>query len=130
MHDIVALIQNHGLLVVFCAVMIEGCGIPVPAFATIALTASVFDGQRLWHLYLLAAGMGSLIDVAWFYAGRRMGFRLLRALCHFSLSSDTCVQRTEGLFLRWGLSSLLVARFIPGYALVAQPVAGCRGKAA
>ena len=51
MHSILALIHDYGSLVEFTAVLIEGVGIPVPAFATIALTASVFDRQRLWSVF-------------------------------------------------------------------------------
>jgi rhodanese-related sulfurtransferase len=45
-------------------------------------------------------------------------------LCRISLSPDSCVQRTESVFVRWGSSVLLIARFVPGLSVVAQPLAG------
>jgi len=124
MHDIPALIRDYGVLVVFAAVLVEGIGVPVPSFAVIVLAASVLDHAHLWTIFLAASVAGLLTDLAWYWAGLRLGYRLLRTLCRLSLSTDSCVHRTEALFLRWGLSSLLVARFLPGYSVIAQPLAG------
>jgi len=41
-----------------------------------------------------------------------------------SLSPDSCVNRTEHLFQRYGTKSLLVAKFVPGLNTVAPPLAG------
>ena len=48
-------------------------------------------------------------------------------MCRVSLSPDTCVARTEDTFARWGWSSLVVGRFIPGVSLIAPPLAGALG---
>jgi hypothetical protein len=48
----------------------------------------------------------------------------LRTLCSISLNPDSCVSRTENLFVRHGLKSLLVAKFIPGLNTIAPPLAG------
>jgi membrane protein DedA with SNARE-associated domain/rhodanese-related sulfurtransferase len=124
MHDIPTLIHDYGVLVVFAAVLVEGIGVPVPSFAVVVLAASVLDHAHLGSIFLAAFIAGLLTDLAWYWAGHRLGYKLLRTLCRVSLSTDSCVQRTESVFLRWGLSSLLVARFLPGYSLVAQPLAG------
>lgn len=124
MHDIPGLIHAYGIALVFAAVLVEGVGLPVPSFAVVVLAASVLEHSRLPLLLLAALSASMLTDVAWYWAGNRLGYRLLRALCRLSLSTDSCVSRTEGLFLRWGLSSLLVSRFLPGYSVIAQPLAG------
>ena len=41
-----------------------------------------------------------------------------------TLSADSCVRQTERVFERYGPASLLVAKFIPGLARVAAPLAG------
>ena len=53
-----------------------------------------------------------------------MGMRLLRLMCRISLSPDSCVVVTRGIFARWGLPSLMVAKFMPGFAAVATVLAG------
>ena len=64
----------------------------------------------------------------WFLLGRRYGYRILRTLCRISLSPDSCVRDTEARFERWGLKSLLIAKFIPGFSTVAPPLAGASGR--
>src|SRR5260370_17373585 len=49
---------------------------------------------------------------------------LMRRLCSFSLAPDTCVRKTETSFQRLGWKALVVAKFVPGLALFAAPVAG------
>jgi VTT domain/Rhodanese-like domain len=56
--------------------------------------------------------------------GRFRGRPILRILCSISLNPDSCVSRTETLFERHGLKSLLVAKFIPGLNTVGPPLAG------
>jgi membrane protein DedA with SNARE-associated domain/rhodanese-related sulfurtransferase len=77
---------------------------------------------------LLAAVAASMIaDFAWYLAGSRLGRPVLRTLCRISLSPDSCVRQTESIYLRWGAPSLLVAKFIPGFAAVATALAGSIG---
>jgi hypothetical protein len=48
-----------------------------------------------------------------------MGF-----ICRVSLSPDSCVRKTEDFFDRWGLRSLVFSKFVPGFSLIAPPLAG------
>ena len=45
-------------------------------------------------------------------------------MCRISLSPDTCVRQTETIYTRYGAPSLMVAKFIPGFAAVATALAG------
>ena len=65
-----------------------------------------------------------IADTIWFQLGRRRGRRVLRLLCRVSLEPDSCVRQTENAFLKYGMSSLLVSKFIPGLNAVAAPLAG------
>jgi rhodanese-related sulfurtransferase len=51
----------------------------------------------------------------------------MSTLCRISLSPDTCVNQTESIYSRWGPRSLLLAKFIPGFASVASALAGTVG---
>ena len=71
---------------------------------------------------------GTLVgNSVWFAAGRRYGSGTLKLLCRVLLSPDSCVIRTQDMFGRWGWSSIVVGRFIPGASLVAPPLAGALG---
>src|SRR6266496_939821 len=45
-----------------------------------------------------------------------------------ALSPDSCVRDTEARFERWGMKSLLFAKFVPGFSTVAPPLAGASRK--
>jgi rhodanese-related sulfurtransferase len=45
-------------------------------------------------------------------------------MCRLSLSPDSCVRQTENIYERWGAPSLVVAKFVPGFAAVATSMAG------
>src|SRR6266487_4453016 len=60
--------------------------------------------------------------------------RSLRTACGFisaaagaSAFCDSCVRKTENAFLKYGLNTLLIAKFIPGLNAVAAPLAGDAG---
>lgn len=123
------LIGTYGLLVVFVSVFLDQGGIPVPAYPPIIVTTAVaVDGQQsLWPTLLVATLAALLADGLWFLGGRRFGAALLRLMCRLSLSPDSCVLMTRGIYARWGAPSLLVAKFVPGFAAVATTLAGETG---
>jgi membrane protein DedA with SNARE-associated domain len=126
MSTLVALIASYGLALVFANVLAEQLGLPIPALPTLAVAGALAaEGKFSAPLALLAAVAASVIaDFIWYGLGRRQGHRILKTLCRISLSPDTCVRQTEQHFERWGLPSLLVAKFIPGFSTVAPPLAG------
>lgn len=123
------LIEQYGLILVFANVLIEQIGIPVPAYPTLVITGALLNrGDYSTTTLLLTAICASLIaDYIWFAAGRAYGRKITTTLCRISLSPDSCVRQTEIIYLRWGAPSLLVAKFIPGFASVASALAGSVG---
>ena len=126
MSALMALIVTYGLALVFANVLAEQLGLPIPALPTLVVAGALAaDGKFSAPLTLLAAvGASVIADFVWYELGRRQGNRILKTLCRISLSPDTCVRQTETYFERWGLPSLLVAKFIPGFSTVAPPMAG------
>ena len=51
----------------------------------------------------------------------------MKQLCRISLSPDSCVRQSESLITRWGGSSLVAAKFVPGVSVIAAPMAGALG---
>src|SRR4029079_320758 len=65
-----------------------------------------------------------LADLFWYTLGRSRGGRILKLLCRITLQTDSCVRRTENLFVRRGVYALLVAKFVPGLNTAAPSLAG------
>lgn len=124
-----ALLAEHGLMIVFLNVLIAQIGLPVPALPMLVIAGTLL-AQGSVHLAPLALVViaGSLLgDTPWYLAGRRYGYRMLRTLCRVSIEPDSCVKQTERIYTRWGPPALLIAKYIPGFATVAPPLAGTMG---
>ncbi|MBS0455272.1 MAG: VTT domain-containing protein [Proteobacteria bacterium] len=126
MHELLELATRHGVSVVFLATLAARLGAPVPASAVLVVAGGLIAAGELSLAAVLAvAVLANLLgDGAWYYAGRRFGYRVMRLLCKVSMSPDTCVRRSETLITDWGGTSLLAAKFVPGVSVVAPPMAG------
>jgi membrane protein DedA with SNARE-associated domain/rhodanese-related sulfurtransferase len=123
--DIAQALRQDPLTIVFVNVLLEQLGLPIPAMPTLLLAGSLATDPLQALALLAVAVLASLIgELAWYLAGRRYGYRVLTGLCRLSINPGSCVNQTEARFLRWGLVSLLVAKFLPGFSVVAPPVAG------
>ena len=129
MNELTALVLKHGVGFVFLNVLLEQLGVPVPAVPTLLVAGALAaDGRLPFGKVFAAAFVATVIaDSVWFLLGRRYGQKVLKTLCQVSLSPDSCVRQTEGLFEKYGLASLLFAKFVPGYSTVAPPLAGAAG---
>jgi membrane protein DedA with SNARE-associated domain len=129
MSKLVAYVAQYGVALVFANVLVEQIGIPVPALPTLIVAGALARDGRLSLAALLAAALVASLgaDLVWYALGRRYGNRVLKTLCRVSLSPDTCVRQTEGIFERFGMTSLVVSKFITGFSTVAPPLAGAMG---
>lgn len=129
MANLILLLQEYGVLIVFGIVLVEQIGLPIPAFPILIVAGAMsVDGDTRWPAVLAVAMLACLIsDYFWFRAGRYYGKRILKLLCKISLSPDYCVSQTEDNFNRWGPKALIVAKFIPGFNTIAPPLAGAMG---
>jgi len=123
---LIDLIQQYGLAFVFVNVLALQAGLPLPAYPTLIVAGALAAAGGTPVYQLVGVGIvGALIaDTGWYAAGRRFGMRILGTLCRVSLSQDTCVRQTESIFQRFGPSSMLFAKFVPGFASVATALAG------
>jgi len=123
------LLGTHGVLIVFVAVLAERLGPPIPSAALLVVAGALGALGRLSlpGAALMSIAANLLGDAVWMWAGRRLGFRVMRVLCRISVSPDSCVQQSEGLFTRWGWLSLVAAKFVPGVSVIAPPMAGALG---
>jgi len=129
MAQLMSLLVQNAILVVFAASFAARLGLPVPAAAVLVVTGALLAAGdiSLAGVVLAAVAANLLGDGAWFYAGRRFGYRFMRLLCRISLAPDSCVRRGESLIGDWGGLSLVAAKFVPGVSVVAPPMAGALG---
>ena len=125
------ILLTYGYLLLFAWVLVGQLGIPLPA-TPILLAAGALsaEGQLSFSLALLAGLFGSLTaDTTWFFIGRKHGHHVLRLLCKLSMEPTICVRRTQDSFGRRRQVTLMFAKFVPGLATLAAPVAGQNGMA-
>lgn len=118
-------IQRDAVWVVFVNVLLQQLGLPVPAVPTLLVAGSLAASSGQAGAMLAAAVLASVVaDWVWYLAGRIFGYRVLSGLCRLSINPGSCVTQTEARFMRWGVWSLVVAKFVPGFSTVAPPIAG------
>ncbi len=118
-------LQRDAAWVVFLNVLLQQAGLPVPAVPTLLLAGSLaVSSGHLAGMLAAAIAASVLADWMWYLAGRVFGYRVLSGLCRLSINPGSCVSQTEARFVRWGVGSLVVAKFIPGFSTVAPPIAG------
>ncbi len=118
-------LRQDAVTVVFVNVFLQQIGLPVPAVPTLLLAGSLMATPGELGKVLAAAVLASVIaDWVWYWSGKLFGYRVLSGLCKLSINPASCVSQTEARFIRWGMSSLVVAKFIPGFSTVAPPIAG------
>ena len=129
MSYLLQLIEQYGLIIVFFNVLLSQLGVPLPAYPTLIITGALASGGEYSATVLLLTAVGAALiaDYGWYLAGKRYGRKVMGMLCRISLSPDSCVRQTEAIYARWGAPSLLVAKFVPGFASIASALAGTIG---
>jgi len=113
---------------IFVWVLAEQAALPIPSFPLLLVSGALVRTGALHLPPLLASPLSvSLIaDYVWFQLGKRYSGKALQFICKISIEPDSCVRRTENVFLRYGVRSLLVSKFIPSLNVVTAPLAACR----
>ncbi len=126
MSDFVGLLVRYGYLAVFVVLLLENLGLPVPGIVLLIVAGALAGAGKLSVALVIALGvLGALLgDLVWYTLGRWHGRPVLGLLCRLSLNPDTCVGSTERFFLRHGMPTLLIAKFIPGINTIAPPLMG------
>ena len=126
MDEVFQFLIRHGYTILFIWVFAEQIGVPLPAVPILLAAGALAGGEQLsLSIALGLAVLASLLsDILWYHIGRYGGGSVLALLCRISLTPDSCARRTEEMFSKYGLHSLLVAKFIPGFNTAAPPLAG------
>jgi membrane protein DedA with SNARE-associated domain len=119
-------LDEYGVLIIFATVLAGQLGIPIPAIAVLMGAGALAGEDRTAAAaFALSALAGCILaDCAWFAIGRRYGLRALVTLYRLARLTDASARRIQRGFERYGSSSLIAAKFIPGLSLIAPPLAG------
>jgi membrane protein DedA with SNARE-associated domain/rhodanese-related sulfurtransferase len=125
-HQIILAIGHYGIAVVVINVLLDQIGVPVPAVPTLVIAGAIAadGGLPMGPLFLWSVLACLTADCAWYLLGQTYGIRVLKTLCRVSLEPDSCVSQTQTRFERWGINSIVIAKFVPGLAIIAPPLAG------
>jgi membrane protein DedA with SNARE-associated domain/rhodanese-related sulfurtransferase len=116
-------------MAVFGMVLAEQAGLPVPSSPVLLFAGAIAASDPRYGLVaLVVASVACMLsNLAWFAAGRLQGQRVLKLLCTVSLSPDSCVRQADNSFERRGVIALITAKFVPGLAVLAPPLAAAFG---
>jgi membrane protein DedA with SNARE-associated domain/rhodanese-related sulfurtransferase len=129
MNAIVHLLLKHGYSVLFAAVFARQMWLPVPAILfLIAAGALAGDGRMTLAVALGLAVVACLLaDMVWYEAGRRWGDQILHFIYGLALDPDSAARRSKEAFVRHGVRTLLLAKFVLGLDGAMPPLAGLSG---
>jgi len=118
MQEIIQFIHQYGVLAVCVSVLLEDSGLPFPSYPVLML-ASAFTLTSLTAPLVLIAAVAAAVaaDTIWYFAGAKLGPRIMSVACRLSFSPENCVRSTESRFARIGPWALLMVKFLPGIAL-------------
>jgi membrane protein DedA with SNARE-associated domain/rhodanese-related sulfurtransferase len=124
--NLLAVLAHHGYAVAAAALFVACCGLPLPvSVVLITAGAAAHGGSLNLALLLFVAGVAALTgDTLMYLGGRYTGWWLLAGLCRISINPETCIFGSARSFYKRGPRTLLFAKFVPGLATVAAPLAG------
>lgn len=121
-----ALLTGNAVLL-FVNVFAEQLGAPLPSYPLlVASGASADDPMRLVEFLFLASLACVLADLAWYWAGRHHGERILTWLAKLPFSHRKNAGTCSARFTERGAQWLLVSKFVPGMGAVATLMAGAQ----
>lgn len=126
MDTLAELLGAWGLGFVVVNVLADQSGLPLPSSPTLIAAAALGPAAGLEVSLVWAAAVAAALvaDAGWYVAGAHTGRRVLCTLCAAARAPDACVSTTEATFARFGLPSLLIAKFVPGLSALTAALAG------
>jgi membrane protein DedA with SNARE-associated domain/rhodanese-related sulfurtransferase len=129
MQYILDLLRDYAPFVIFAVAFLETLGVPFPAFPLFVLSGClIIEGSLSWQPIVITAMTGALTaDLAWYYLGKHMGKKAIGFLCRWSVNPDSCIGRSQTLFIHNSIPVILVAKLIPGVNTLVPSLSGIMG---
>jgi membrane protein DedA with SNARE-associated domain/rhodanese-related sulfurtransferase len=124
--NLVSAAEHHGYVTTAALLLVSACGLPLP-LSVVLLTAgaAAHGGSLNLGVLILCAGVAALTgDSIMYFGGKFTGWWLLAGICRMSMNPENCIFGSANSFYRRGPKTLMFAKFVPGLATVAAPLAG------
>jgi membrane protein DedA with SNARE-associated domain/rhodanese-related sulfurtransferase len=125
----VHILLTYGYLLLFGWVLVEQLGVPLPAAPVLLAAGALSTEGQLNVFFSFWTGLSAALiaDTSWFFVGRHYGHHVMRFLCKLTLEPSSCVRKTQLSYGKRRGLLLVFAKFVPGLATLAPPVAGKSG---
>ena len=122
---LMGLIAQHGYATVGLVLFVAAAGLPLPtSIVLLAAGAAAHQGIH-YYIVLPVAILGAILgDSLLYVGGRYTGWWLLAGMCRLSMNPEGCIFSSSAYFYRRGAKTLLFAKWVPGLASMAAPLAG------
>ena len=123
---LIHLMANHGYTVVAVILFLAAAGLPVPTSVVLLLAGSTAARGDISLLVVLPLAWAAAVlgDSLLYLGGRYTGWWLLAGLCRLTVNPERCIFSSSEYFYRRGAKTLLFAKWVPGLASMAAPLAG------
>jgi membrane protein DedA with SNARE-associated domain/rhodanese-related sulfurtransferase len=122
---LLGVIAHHGYAVVALVLFLAAAGLPLPtSIVLVGAGAAAHGDLRVEAVLALAWGCAVLGDTLLYFGGRYTGWWLLAGMCRLTMNPEGCIFSSSAYFYRRGAKTLLFAKWVPGLASMAAPLAG------
>ena len=122
---LIDVIAQHGYAVVGLILFFAAAGLPLPTSLVLLLAGSAAHHSLSLPTIILIAWVAAVSgDTLLYFGGRYTGWWLLAGICRFSMNPEGCIFSSSAYFYRRGAKTLLFAKWVPGLASMASPLAG------
>jgi len=119
------IIARHGYAIVAIILFLAAAGLPLPASIVLLMAGAASHGKlSLTIVFPVAWASAVFGDILLYFGGRYTGWWLLSGLCRFTMNPEACIFTSSAYFFRRGARTLLFAKWVPGLASMAAPLAG------
>jgi membrane protein DedA with SNARE-associated domain/rhodanese-related sulfurtransferase len=111
------------------AVFANQACLPVPSMVFLMIAGALARRGEMHLILVVALAVFSCLvaDGIWFWFGRRWGSKALRLLCGLTADPRKFFLDAQERFRRYGLSLLVVSKFVPGMDGIMPPLGGAQG---
>jgi membrane protein DedA with SNARE-associated domain len=126
MNAIFQFVLQHGYAILFGALFAHQLGFPLPGPLFLLAAGALAAAGKLNFVVVLGLAVAAIVlaDWPWYEAGRQWGDRVVHFVHRLTRDPDYHDRKAKETFARYGLSLLLVSKFVPGLDAVAPPLAG------
>ena len=119
------IVAHHGYAVVAIILFLAAAGLPMPTSIVLLMAgAASHQSLKLGIVLPVAWAAAVLGDILLYFGGRYTGWWLLAGMCRLSMNPEACIFSSSAYFYRRGAKTLLFAKWVPGLASMAAPLAG------